>query len=132
MTHRSIHIARLALISSALLGVAGQEARAESACKGLEQTLCATKPECRWMNSYTRKDGIQVSGHCRLGKKKDLANSSATKPAAPPAPSTTAAAPSPTPAATTATPSSPPMPPTAAGAASEMQPAAPAAPKKTP
>lgn len=132
MTQRSIHIARLVLISSALIGVAGQEARAESACKGLDQTLCATKPECRWMNSYTRKDGIQVSGHCRLsGKKKDLVNASDTKPALPPAPSAPAAA-SPAPATTTATPPSTMMPPTAAGAAAEMPPAAPAAPTQTP
>ncbi|RKT43678.1 hypothetical protein [Thiocapsa rosea] len=38
---------------------------AASACKGLEETVCTTTEACRWQAGYTRKDGIEVSSHCR-------------------------------------------------------------------
>ena len=65
--------ARITLFSSLLLAtLAWQPANAESACKGLEQATCETNAECRWQTGYTRKDGIQVSNHCRaLPKKKE-------------------------------------------------------------
>lgn len=66
-----------------LLALAGQPALGASECKGLAQDVCATKEECRWMEGYTRKDGIQVSSHCRLSKprKKDASEVQATAPA---------------------------------------------------
>lgn len=66
-----------------LLALAWQPALGSSECKGLAQDVCATKEECRWMEGYTRKDGIQVSSHCRLAKprKKDTTETQATAPA---------------------------------------------------
>ena len=43
---------------------------ADSACKGLEKTPCEAKDTCNWVNGYKRKDGVQVSGHCRSSPKK--------------------------------------------------------------
>ena len=62
-------------IAAPMLAVAGQPALAASECKGLAQDACVTNENCRWMDGYTRKDGIQVSSHCRLSKprKKDAA-----------------------------------------------------------
>ncbi|MGQ9830795.1 MAG: hypothetical protein ACUVQI_04135 [Thermochromatium sp.] len=39
-----------------------------SECKGLSQEACIANEQCRWMEGYTRKDGVQVSSHCRLAK----------------------------------------------------------------
>lgn len=62
-------------IAAPMLAVAWQPALAASECKGLAQDVCVTNENCRWMDGYTRKDGIQVSSHCRLSKprKKDAA-----------------------------------------------------------
>jgi hypothetical protein len=62
-------------IAAPILAVAWQPALAASECKGLAQDVCVTNENCRWMDGYTRKDGIQVSSHCRLSKprKKDAA-----------------------------------------------------------
>ena len=47
---------------------------AASACKGLEETVCTTTVACRWQAGYTRKDGIEVTSHCRsTGKAKAAA-----------------------------------------------------------
>ncbi|MTW22520.1 hypothetical protein [Allochromatium palmeri] len=51
-----------------LLALTWQPALGASECKGLAQDLCTTKEQCRWMQGYTRKDGVQVSSHCRLSK----------------------------------------------------------------
>jgi hypothetical protein len=49
-------------------------ALAASACKGLEEAVCATTEACRWQAGYTRKDGIEVTSHCRsTGKAKAAA-----------------------------------------------------------
>gem|GEM_PF-1357608 len=37
---------------------------AASACKGLERDPCERK-DCIWVESYTRKDGVDVRGHCK-------------------------------------------------------------------
>jgi len=37
---------------------------AASACKGLERGPCERK-DCSWVEPYTRKDGIDVTGHCK-------------------------------------------------------------------
>lgn len=45
----------------------------EATCKGLEQAVCETTESCRWQAGYTRKDGIEVSSHCRSsGKAKEV------------------------------------------------------------
>ncbi|QVL47056.1 MAG: hypothetical protein KFB96_15085 [Thiocapsa sp.] len=47
---------------------------AASACKGLEEAVCTTTEACRWQAGYTRKDGIEVTSHCRsTGKAKAAA-----------------------------------------------------------
>ena len=51
-----------------LLALTWQPALAASECKGLAQDVCVTNGNCRWMEGYTRKDGIHVSSHCRLSK----------------------------------------------------------------
>lgn len=43
--------------------------QAHSECKGLSNSECAVKDGCRWINSYTRKDGKSVKGYCRTGVK---------------------------------------------------------------
>lgn len=135
MTHRSLRVARLTLISSALIVAIGPEAWAESACKGLDQTACAARAECRWTNGYIRKDGVQVSGHCRLSaKKKEMAPAADAKPAAPAVtgtPTTAAQNPAPPAATAPATPANPMPAPTGAAPAAKMEPAAPAGAMKT-
>lgn len=49
----------------ALLIVAVMPAQAEFVCKGAEKSLCVNNESCRWVNSYTRSDGVQIKGHCR-------------------------------------------------------------------
>lgn len=39
-----------------------------SSCKGLEESACGARTDCRWIDGYTRKDGVSVSGYCRVGK----------------------------------------------------------------
>lgn len=51
-----------------LLVLNWQPALGASECKGLAQDVCLTNELCRWMDGYTRKDGVQVSSHCRLAK----------------------------------------------------------------
>ena len=47
------------------LAVGSGTARAESACKGLEQGACDKAADCIWVGGYEKKDGKQVSGYCR-------------------------------------------------------------------
>lgn len=63
-----------------LLGLAAQPVSAASDCKGLTQDECAAKEQCRWQEGYARKDGIQVSSHCRLSKPKKDADTQAAAP----------------------------------------------------
>lgn len=44
---------------------------AASQCKALPQAGCAAAADCVWVESYRRKDGRSVAGHCkaRPGKK---------------------------------------------------------------
>lgn len=71
---------------------------AESPCKGLEQDVCGAREECRWINGYTRKDGIEVSGHCRVQRKAQPQASTPTQ-TAPSQAESSAASTSPTPPA---------------------------------
>lgn len=112
---------RIVLLSAAAFtAVAWQPATAaDSVCKGLAQVECEGNAQCRWQAALTRKDGVQVSAHCRKGTKKTVpAADSGTAPATPVAP----VAPTVAPAAVT--PVTPPAAPVAA-------PPAPAAEKKS-
>ena len=62
----SQQLSRLLILS--MLGLSCLPAAADSECKGLDQNACTAKEQCRWMDGYTRKDGVQVSSHCRLSK----------------------------------------------------------------
>lgn len=77
MTVRSKLTVLGTLIAVAGLSLSGASAWAASECKGLEQAACGSKAECNWVEPYTRKDGIKVSGHCRSkGKKSEEAKAS--------------------------------------------------------
>ncbi|QGU31989.1 hypothetical protein [Thermochromatium tepidum] len=71
---------RPALLVLPVFLLTGQPVFAASECKGLDPDACAANPNCRWMEGYTRKDGVQVSSHCRLAKprKQDTTAPSAT------------------------------------------------------
>ena len=52
-----------------------------SVCKALSQSTCEKLIECRWINSYKRKDGKSVKAYCRKSgnkSKSDLKPSSNT------------------------------------------------------
>ncbi|WP_201244510.1 hypothetical protein [Halochromatium salexigens] len=61
----------LALFSQSLFAVE---------CKGMEKLACERQDACTWVNSYKRKDGVQVSGYCRSkgGKKSSSSSSSSS------------------------------------------------------
>ena len=40
-------------------------ATAAGQCKGMPQDACAAAADCLWINSYVRKDGRSVNGHCK-------------------------------------------------------------------
>jgi hypothetical protein len=72
MRTQSTCLPRLALLTAALAALCTAPTLADSACKGLEQAMCEGKAGCSWVAGYTRKDGIQVSGHCKSkGKRSD-------------------------------------------------------------
>lgn len=52
-------------LAAACLALAATATQAASACKGLENAVCEGKADCSWVDGYTRKDGVKVSGHCR-------------------------------------------------------------------
>jgi hypothetical protein len=60
-----------AIITSAALAFGAAPLQAASQCKGLDKGACERKTDCSWVDPYTRKDGVKVSGHCRTkgGKK---------------------------------------------------------------
>ena len=35
-------------------------------CKGESKSRCGERAECSWVEPYTRKDGVNVKGHCRV------------------------------------------------------------------
>ena len=55
-----------AALLAAVLGCGSSEALLAAECKGLEQSLCEARTDCRWIAPYERKDGIKVSGYCRI------------------------------------------------------------------
>jgi hypothetical protein len=53
-----------------LIGMHTSTSAAE--CKGMEKAACEqNSAQCSWVDPYTRKDEVKVSGHCRKksGKK---------------------------------------------------------------
>ena len=62
--------AAAAVAAIALIASQGSATAAE--CKGLEKPKCENNGSCTWVDSYQRKDGVTVHGHCRAkgGKKK--------------------------------------------------------------
>jgi hypothetical protein len=60
------------ILTSAVLAFAAAPWQGGSAGKGLDKGGCEKKESCSWVDAYTRKDGIKVSGHCRTknGQKK--------------------------------------------------------------
>lgn len=50
------------------LGILSTPAQAAGQCKGLAQAACANSLDCGWVKGYTRKDDVQVKGHCRANR----------------------------------------------------------------
>jgi len=46
----------------------GSPVLAASQCKGLAESACTTDDSCRWIGTYERSDGRQVSAHCRTAR----------------------------------------------------------------
>lgn len=74
-------LSHTAWLSAALIALSAGPVLAESACKGLGQGPCAGKTDCTWVDGYTRKDGVNVSGHCKAVSKRDEAAAAKEKPA---------------------------------------------------
>jgi hypothetical protein len=72
--YRSLSTAGLLLATTAF-GVL--PAGAASHCKGMAENSCANDTACTWVQSYVRKDGREVRGHCKLARGKQSVNLSA-------------------------------------------------------
>jgi hypothetical protein len=66
-----------AVVSGALLLAAGSPAVAAE-CKGMERASCERQDSCSWVSSYTRSDGVTVSGHCRSKGKRSTSSSTSS------------------------------------------------------
>ena len=57
----------MALFVAMIFSVSAEAA----SCKGKTEASCSADNDCSWVNSFTRKDNVKVSGHCRAssGKK---------------------------------------------------------------
>lgn len=80
---KSRPLAFAAMLAVALLAQTPSLVNAKSACQGLEQSVCTGKASCTWVGGYTRSDGIEVSGYCRItnGGKKTKASTTKAQPA---------------------------------------------------
>jgi len=65
--------------------LASVPASSASLCKGLENSACAAKSSCGWVEGYERKDGRKVKSFCRtksgankLGANKKASDSATT------------------------------------------------------
>jgi hypothetical protein len=59
------------LIMFALLALSSgfsATASADSVCKGLAQAVCEKNASCRWVQGYTRNDGVKTKSYCRISK----------------------------------------------------------------
>ncbi|MDJ0738864.1 MAG: hypothetical protein QNJ91_04060 [Gammaproteobacteria bacterium] len=62
--------------------VAMSASAAPSHCKGMSESVCASDSSCTWVQGYVRKDGRQVSSHCKLARgRKAVDLSAAAEPA---------------------------------------------------
>ncbi len=50
-----------------------------ASCKGKPQSSCSADSSCSWVTGYKRKDGVQVSGHCRAASGKASSEKSQKK-----------------------------------------------------
>ena len=50
------------------LGILSTSVQAAGECKGVAKTACANSLECGWVRGYTRKDDVEVKGHCRANQ----------------------------------------------------------------
>ena len=71
-------------VVASLLGLSSVSgvASAASQCKGLDNNACNQNSACGWVESYQRKDGLEVNAFCRTstkGKAKKVADSSVDK-----------------------------------------------------
>jgi len=53
------------IVAACTLTLGASTAYAASDCKGIEKAGCERNAACNWVDGYTRKDGVKVSGHCR-------------------------------------------------------------------
>ena len=49
----------------ALIVFTSSPVQSDSACKGVEKSVCEKDHACRWVNSYKRSDGAEIKGYCR-------------------------------------------------------------------
>lgn len=54
------------IISAVMLSV---PSFAANSCKGMVQSDCKAETSCRWIDSYTRKDGKTINAYCRSNPK---------------------------------------------------------------
>ncbi len=72
------------ITSVAMLAIAGVLALSSQSvlaadCKGMDKSSCERQDACTWVDSYKRKDGVQVNGYCRgKGGKKSSSSSSSS------------------------------------------------------
>jgi hypothetical protein len=67
------------LLGTCLAALLPMSAMAASQCKGLTQTDCSGAEQCRWVDSYVRKDGREVDGYCRVLRSSKAATDHALK-----------------------------------------------------
>lgn len=70
-------LSSLALVAGLAIGSQTNVFAAE--CKGMEKGPCENQDSCSWVDGYTRKDGVKVSGHCRSKGGKKSSSSSDSK-----------------------------------------------------
>lgn len=58
-------VARFSLLGFSLIMFSFGGQALASSCKGMEKAACESKDGCYWVDAYKRKDGVEVSGHCR-------------------------------------------------------------------
>lgn len=92
-TPTSSHLSIAALMRSASTAVIvsaaimlSVPAQAASACKGLNDSACASAQSCSWINAYARKDGKKINGFCRTKSKSSTKKAAGKKAAAKKAP----------------------------------------------
>lgn len=62
---RATNLTGMALFLGLAFGLATVTQAQEPVCKGMEQADCEEAASCSWVAAYQRRDGIEVSAHCR-------------------------------------------------------------------